>query len=436
MYDRTEDLLREIQAGEDSFLDFKEVVFKGTEVRFAKGEGKASVELAKDLSCFANTEGGAILFGVRDDGERVGIPPESASHLQQFIVNVSQHNVEPPLGHLLTLDRVSIPDSRGTPRLCLKVEIKKAVYSVHAPLGRRPYYRLADQCQEMSLEQQARCFERRGMLVPFEERPVYRAGLEEMDRERLRKHYERQYGHSLDEAQIPLDRLLQNLKLAAADETGALHPTALGLLLFSSQPDRHITGAYVDVAAYEGTEPDAARQRDTKAFHGTLVEQIERTLEYLRASPFVPVAATKDGMGRKDIPAYSLRALQEAVVNALVHRDYSIQGAQMRVFLFGDRIEVSNPGKLHNTLTPGDLFAGCQPVRRNQMLAGFLRHFQSPLTGVAYMEGRGEGFLTMVRECERTSGRKPDLKVVGDSVRLTIFAAPAAAPGGVGVRER
>src|SRR5262249_32367701 len=171
--------------------------------------------------------------------------------------------------------------------------------------------------------------------------------------------------------------------------------------------------------------PDAARQLDAKTIRGTVPEQIEKTLDYLRTSPLLPVAATKDGEGRRDRPAYSLRALQEAVVNALAHRDYGIAGSQVRVFLLDNRIEVSNPGKLYNTLSPDDLFAGCQPIRRNQMLAGFLRDYQSPVTGKAYMEMRGEGFLAMVRECERVSGRRPDLAVIGDSVKVTIYSALA-----------
>jgi predicted HTH transcriptional regulator len=435
MYDTSDELLREILAGEDSFLDWKEVVFKGTEIRFLGGEAKAAAELAKDLSCFANSEGGVIVFGVRKDRERVGLPNDKVEPLQQLIINVSQNNVEPPLGHLLLFDRVLLPDSTGTPRLCLKLEIKKAVFSVHAPKGRRPYHRLGDHCHEMTLEQQAHIFERRGMMVPFEERAVFRATLEDIERDRFRQYYERRYGARLEDLSVPYDRLLQNLKLVAADEAGGLHPTGLGLLLFSSHPDRHISGAYVDIAAYDGLETDAARQRDAKAIHGTIPEQIERTLDYLRTSPLVPIAATKDGIGRKDEPAYSLRALQESVVNALVHRDYGIHGAQVRVFLFPNRMEISNPGRLHNTLTRDDLFAGCQPVRRNQMLAGFLRDYESPVTGRAYMEGRGEGFLTMVRECQHVSGRPPELYIVGDSVKLIIYARPENLASEVGVTQ-
>lgn len=427
MYDTADELLDEILAGEDSLLDLKEVVFKGKKALFiTKGSSsgnKAQSELAKNLCCFANTEGGVMVFGVRDDRERVGIPEEHMEDFQQFIVNIAQNNIDPPLGHLLLFNRVLLPDSSGKSQLCLKLEIKKALYNIHAPKKRRPYWRIADHCVEMTIEQQARIFERLGMITSFEERPIFSARFEDLEEKGFQSYYQVRYGETYDAGMVPYDRLLQNLKLIASDEIGNLHPTGLGLLLFSSQPEKWIPGAYIDISVYEGSEPDADKQRDAKVIHGTVVRQIEQTMEYLRVSPFLPTRASKDGRGRLDHPSYSLRALQEAVANAVVHRDYSIRGAQVRLFIFPDRIEISNPGRLHNTLSPSDLFAGCQPVRRNQMLAGFLRDYISPITQRSYMEGRGEGFLTMVRECKKISNRLPQLEIIGDSVKLTIWSA-------------
>jgi ATP-dependent DNA helicase RecG len=428
MYDTPDELLREILAGEDSLLDWKEVVVRGSEIRFVpkrdSERDRATVEFAKDLTCFSNSEGGVIVFGVRKDGERLGIPAGDIEALQQFIVNVAQYNVEPPLGHLLVFDRVWLPDSTSEPRLCLKLEIKKALLSVHAPKGRRPYWRIADHCHEMTLEQQARAFERRGMMPAFEERPVFTARPEDLDLSRFKAYYEARFGQQWSEGEISLGRRLENLKFVATDESGTSHPTGLGLLLFSPEPDRWVSGAYVDLVVYDGPEPDADRQKDAKQVRGTIIEQIEAILSYFQTSPYVPVAASKDEWGRQDRPAYSLRALQEGIVNALVHRDYTIRGSQVRVFLFPDRIEISSPGRLPNTLTPADLFAGCGPIRRNQMLAGSLREYVSPLTQHSYMEGQGEGFYAMVRECVKVAGRPPALEVIGDSVKLTVFARP------------
>ena len=66
---------------------------------------------------------------------------------------------------------------------------------------------------------------------------------------------------------------------------------------------------------------------------------------------------------------------------------------------------------------------GCQPVRRNQILAGLLRDYESPGTGRRCMEARGEGFPTLVRTGTELSGRRPELVNMGGAVKLTLFAA-------------
>lgn len=424
MYDSREELLREILAGEDSYLEFKEVVFRGNQVRFAREEDRAPVVIARLLTCLANTDGGVIVFGVTDSGDIVGIDPAKMDILQRFVVDVAQNNCEPPLYHLILTDRVLLPGVDSRERFCLKVEVRKARFNVHAPRGRRPYYRAGSTCLEMTMEHQARLLERRGQMISFEERPCFAAPMSAFGRALFASYYQSRYGEPLEKSNIPTDRLLRNLKLVEEDEAGTLHPTTLGLLLFYPSPHDYLGGAFVDLIAYDSAEPDANHQRDAKKITGTIVQQIERCVDYFKSSPFIATAAFKDGIGRKDIPMYSLRALQEGVVNALVHRDYQLTGSQVRIFLFPDRVEISSPGRLHNTITEDDLYAGCHPYRRNQLLAGFLGVYESPVTGRVYMEGRGEGFLMLVQESMEVSGRRPDFRQIGDSVKLTIYAGP------------
>ena len=141
-------------------------------------------------------------------------------------------------------------------------------------------------------------------------------------------------------------------------------------------------------------------------------------MTYLRIFPLTPTLSRKDGGGRHDYPSYADRALQEAIVNAVVHRDYEVRGSQIIIRLFPDRIELRNPGALYNTLTVENLYAGCQPVRRNQLLAGFMRNYKSAVTGGSFMEARGEGFLNLVRGSLRLSGRRPELEQIGDAAKL------------------
>jgi hypothetical protein len=162
---------------------------------------------------------------------------------------------------------------------------------------------------------------------------------------------------------------------------------------------------------------------DRRQITGPLPSQIAQALTYLQVSPLNPTASRKDGRGRHDYPSYVDRSLQEAIVNAVVHRDYEVQGSQIIIRLFPDRIEFQNPGALYNTLTVENLYAGCQPVRRNQLLAGFLRAYKSAVTGGRFLEAMGEGFLNLVRDSERLSGRRPELTQIGQATKLTIYAA-------------
>ena len=210
-------------------------------------------------------------------------------------------------------------------------------------------------------------------------------------------------------------------KLAATTGSGVTL-THLGVLLFAEQPERCLPGAYVDLAAYRHGTADG-NTADSRRVTGPLPEQIGQVLTCFWSSALIPTVSRKERDGRRDFPSYVHTALREAVVNAIVHRDYEIRGSRIIIILFPDRIELQNPGALDNPLTIENLYAGCQPARRNQFLAGFMRGYKSTLTGNSYIEGRGEGFLKLVRDSERLSGRRPLLEQMGDATKLTIYAA-------------
>ena len=320
------------------------------------------------------------------------------------------------------LDWLLLPDKEDKLRLCLKVTITKSRFYVHQTTDGRFLKRVGSHRSPIPAEQLGRLLAARSLLVPFEERPVLNASINDIDIERFRSYYQRRFGATPEERGLPIPQLLANFKLALKDEDGHWHPTNLGTLLFSEQPNKWLDGAFIDIAAYTGTKADG-NTADARRIYGPIPEQIEQALFYFKTSPLLATVSTKDEMGRVDRPAYSPLALQEAIVNALVHRDYELIGSQVRIFIFSDRIEFWNPGILHNSLSVEDLYAGCQPVRRNQLLAGFLGDFESPVTGRSYMEARGEGFLTLIRNSELLSNRRPEFKIQGQAICLTIFAA-------------
>lgn len=426
IYDDKQELLEEIAAGEDTLLEFKEVVFKGDQVRFASEEGRAPKVIAEVFASMANTEGGLVVFGVNKHGDVVGIDAAKRDKLEQFVVRCALDHCVPAIEPVL--DWVYLPATNdATARLCLKVYLPRARFYVHQTSDGRFLKRVGSHRRPIPPEQLGRLLASKQLSLPFEERPVFAAPLDAINRNRFDDYHRARFDKPLSESGLPYERVLGNLKLAVQQEDRPWQPSTVGLLLFSDHPEMHLPGAYVDIAVYDQAVADG-NTVDSKRITGPLTDQIEGVLSYLRTSPLIATVSRKDGLGRRERPAYSEFALQEAIVNALAHRDYEVSGSQVIVTVFPDRIEIRNPGGLHNTLTEENLYAGCQPVRRNQIVAGFLRDYESPATGRRYMETRGEGFLTLVRTSLELSGQRPELTNTGNAVKLTMFAALSDVP--------
>ena len=416
-------LVSAIRAGEDTELELKEVVFRGDRLSFAAEEGRTASKLAEVFVSMANTRGGTIVMGVRDsDRAVVGIDPEKRDLLEQFVVNVATTNCVPMI--VPALDWEFLPAENDEPRLCLIVDVPVSRFDVHQTSDGRFLQRIGSHRHLIPAERLARLLSARRMADPIEERPVFGTSLDDLHDLRLELYFRDRF----PDWSRPDDwtSTLLAHKLAAETDAGVT-PTHLGVLLFSERPERYLPGAYIDVAAYRNSGADG-NTVDSRRIVGPLPEQIGHVLTYFGVSPFVPTSSRKERYGRRDFPSYVHVALQEAVVNAVVHRDYEVRGSQIIIRLFTDRIEFQNPGALYNTLTVENVYAGCQPARRNQFLAGFMRDFKSALTETSYMEARGEGFLKLVRASERLSGRRPELEQIGEATKLTIFAAQQDAP--------
>jgi ATP-dependent DNA helicase RecG len=154
LYDDKRELMQKIAAGEDTLLEFKEVVFKGDQVRFASEEGKASKVIAEVFVSMANTEGGLVIFGVNKHHEIIGIDPDKRNVLEQFVVNCGLQSCEPQLEP--RLDWVLLSNSESVERLCLKVYVPRARFYVHQTTDGRFLKRVGNHRARISAEQLGR----------------------------------------------------------------------------------------------------------------------------------------------------------------------------------------------------------------------------------------------------------------------------------------
>jgi len=191
-------------------------------------------------------------------------------------------------------------------------------------------------------------------------------------------------------------------------------------LLFCANPNRFLPQAGIDAVAYPGKEKDyAAKERlsirgpmTALLSGGTPVENglVEQAVEFVRRNTEV-AASLADGARREQKWSYPEEAVREAIVNAIVHRDYLLSGTTVELSIYEDRLEVISPGRLPNGITPQRMITGCRSAR-NQLLKDVMRDY-------GYLEHMGMGIpRKIVKEMQRHNGTSPDL--VEEDERFTM----------------
>jgi len=415
-------LIEKIRLGEDSFLELKELRLSEGKVR-----GPSQEDLADELAAFANSFGGVLLLGVADTPREVrGIPLEKMDVVEALLRQACSDAIKPPLAPII--ERMTLPNSQGAEQPVIRVEVRRSLF-VHQ--SRSGYMqRVGSSKRALAPDQLARLFQQRSQsrLIRFDETPVAVANLADLDDSLWRRFAPEQ---SRDAPEI----LLSKLGMAArSDELGTAQvwqPTVAGLLMASGAPERFLSGAFIQAVAYRGTsvvEDDKTRlyQLDTRDITGPLDRQIFEACAFVRKNMKVAGFKRPEG-GRVDVPQFEMRAVFEAVTNAVAHRDYSLLGSKIRLRLFADRLELYSPGMLPNTMTPESL--PFRQAARNETLTSLLARCpveDDTLTAHRQhiMDKRGEGVSIILDESERLSGKRPEYRIYDESeVLLTIYSA-------------
>lgn len=410
MFDTMSELMSAIQLGEDTALEVKDLRYKDSRV-----EAPNRNSIADEFAAMANASSGVFVFGVDDKTRLVaGIPFDRLEIVETWIRNICNDLIEPQL--YCKIRKLKMPCEDGLERNVIRVDIPKSLFVHKSPGGY--YLRIGSSKREMSPEVLARLFQQRSQarLIRFDEQIVPQAPLTCLE-PHLYERFKTRYSPTSDE------EFLAKLKFTSTDDEGHVCPTVGGVLLASEEPRQFLSNAFVQAVAYRGTERDSANQIDARDIYGPLDAQIREACSFVKKN--MRVAAVKEP-ARKDIPQYSMRAIFEAVVNAVVHRDYSIQASKIRLHMFSDRLELFSPGAIPNTMTLESL-----PLRqaiRNELLTSLLA--RCPLNDNELsedhfiMDKRGEGVPIILSESEKLSGKRPVYRLLDESeLMLTIFAA-------------
>ena len=398
MFDSLTELIEKIYLGEDSTIEFKR-------------ELPSRDDLAEEIAAFANASGGVILIGVNDDSEIVGIGRQDLDRTEKTVVEICRDTIA-PMVHIVT-EKLQIDDKN-----LLKIEVPRSLF-VHQSSGRY-FIRQGSSKRRMPTEQLGRLLQSRSQAhrISFDEQFVPNTHKDTL-RETL---YQRFITEGATEREKIEDLLLKRHLLVK--EGQEYRVSVAGVLMCHDSPDDYLYNSFIQAVCYSGKEKDANYQIDAKDFRGPLDQQIVDAFKFVER--YNQVSARK-AIGRVDQPQYSMRAVFEAVVNAVVHRDYSKAESKIRLFMFTDRLELYSPGALANTLTVDDL--PYNQATRNELLARLLSELTldddmgAQVVRRHFLERRGEGVGIILNESERLSGEIPVYELFGEELRLTIFAA-------------
>lgn len=190
--------------------------------------------------------------------------------------------------------------------------------------------------------------------------PVRNASAVDIDERAFGRYFERRYGQSMEQTGLPMLQLMENLQLGLEGV-----PNLAGLLLFGKQPQRLVQVCQIGAVWFPGTFLGDTRYLDSENIDGTLEEQFQRGMAFIKRSlHHVQGDRGFNTLGLLEVPE---EAFVELLVNALVHRDFLVS-ATVRLFVFSDRVEIISPGHLPDSLTPEQIRTGVSN-RRNKALA-------------------------------------------------------------------
>ena len=384
------DILERISEGEDDSTEFKR---DPVDLR----------PIGRAIAAFANTDGGVVVLGVDNAQTIVGVKTDAeavSERLTSFLHTGLSAPVQARLGRHEDpqgwVHWIEVPRQRGFEPLRQdgRVWVRRGRASVEpSPAELQDLYNLF------------------GYIVT-EERAIEAADVESIDVHAFRTFLERLGLDLTTEPQPDLDGDLRNRGVLATIGS-ELRATLYGVLAFGKEPQSYAqtSNFWVECVAYAGVDR-ADEVLQVAEGKGRIDEQVRRAVGWLRGLGRVE---RYRGIHREDTLIIPERAIREALVNAVVHRDYAITGSKVLLEVFDDRVEVTSPGRLTNTLTPESVRAGGHPRSRNEMFANYM-------VTIGMMEQRGRGWPVIRRAMLEHNGTEPGLMEDRDArfLRVTL----------------
>lgn len=340
------ELIEIVGRGEDSRTQFKQTITN-------------AVSLAGELVAFSNSKGGRIIIGVDDQGSVVGLSTDDVRRINKHLSNAATDLVRPAITP--TTENVSVGG-----KVVMVVTVREGISKPYADNNGVFWTKSGSDKRRVTSREEVQRMLQSVDLVYADEVPVEGTTVGDLDVRHFGSFYQYQYKESLEEsldkADIPLIQMLHNLGLARETTLNLA-----GLLVFGSNPQRHRPSLVVKAVSFVGNDPAGDKYRDSQDIEGCLRDLHKGTMSFLSRN--LRRSQGEKGINTQGDLEVPQDAIEELVVNMLLHRDYFIS-APWRVMLFDNRIELISPGALPNNLTIENIRNGVSIIR-NPLIASF-----------------------------------------------------------------
>ena len=354
-----------------------------TESELVELKSEVVNDICKEVIAFANTKGGTMYVGVQDDGYVLGV--ENADRVTLQINNMVRDSIKPDVTMFVRYETqeidgkqiVAVTIQKGTDRPYYLGSKGLKPSGVYVRNGTSTDPATDTAIRKMIKETDGDCFED---MRSLEQNLTFKAATAQFSK-----------------SNVPFDEAkMQTLGLVSHD---GIYSNAA--MLLSDQ-----CSSTIKAATFSGT--DKSDFQDRREFGGSLFRQMEEMYSYLDLRN--RTRATFEGLYRNDVRDYPEEALREALLNSLVHRDYSFSASTL-ISVYDDRIEFVSVGGLLGVISLDDILLGLSVCRNPKLAAVFYR--------LKLIEAYGTGMPKIIK-AYAGSGLEPKIEVTSNAFKITL----------------
>jgi len=380
---KRDNILQIIGQGENSTVEFKNAEVKPDAI-------------ANEIVAFANLGGGVILLGVDDNKKISGIINDK--NYEEWCINIARNNIIPAINiiyseHEIENEKIGI------------IQVPKGKDKPYQTNNHKFLIRVGSTNRHATIQELMRLFQQSGMFH-YDAISVEDTSIKHLNFHKISSYF--------DTYKINFDILPENEKynlLKNSDiitENGKL--SVAGLLIFGTNPQKKLLNASISFAHFAGNKINSTLI-DKQNIEGNLSFQIDTTTALIKNN-IIQSSEIIENKRVSNSENYPDKVFRELIVNACCHRNYSIQGSKIRVFLFNNRLEVISPGRLSNAVTIEKLKAGVS-YANNPIIVKFMENLN-------YIDKLGRGLPMVYNEAIHLN-KEVVFEEIGEEFKVTLY---------------